>query len=61
MIEKNMTSADAFVRNLYTDLHERIQNYEKEESDADKMKIGNTIPELAIIAVISTFLLFVIF
>ncbi|KKB35449.1 hypothetical protein [Bacillus thermotolerans] len=38
MIEKNMTSTDEFVRTLYTDLHDRIQHYEKEEAGAEKMK-----------------------
>ncbi|KMY53840.1 hypothetical protein AC623_07525 [Bacillus sp. FJAT-27231] len=61
MIEKNMVSTDEFVRNLYTDLYERIQHYEKEESDAKKMGVVDVIPELAIIGVISVFLLFVIF
>ncbi|KAB7704467.1 hypothetical protein F9802_17415 [Bacillus aerolatus] len=61
MIEKNRMSTDAFVRNLYTDLHDRIQNYEKEESDAEKIGIVDAVPELAIIGVISVFLLFVIF
>lgn len=61
MIEKNMVSTDAFVRNLYTDLHDRIQNYEKEESDAKKMGIVDVVPEIAIIGVISAFLIFVIF
>ncbi|GLY11898.1 hypothetical protein [Bacillus badius] len=61
MIEKNMASADTFVKSLYTDLHDRIQSYEQEEANADKMRISHTIPELAIIGAISVFLLFVIF
>jgi len=61
MIEKNMVSTDEFVRNLYNDLHDRIQHYEKEESDTKKMGIVDVVPELAIIGVISVFLLFVIF
>jgi len=61
MIEKNMASTDEFVRNLYTDLHDRVQNYEKEETNAKKMGIADVVPELAIIGVISVFLIFVIF
>ncbi|MFK2825546.1 hypothetical protein QYG89_07625 [Bacillus sp. B190/17] len=61
MIKKNMMSTDAFVRTLYTDLHDRIQHYEKEESNTEKMGIVHAVPELMVIGAISVFLLFVIF
>ncbi|KKB44113.1 hypothetical protein [Bacillus thermotolerans] len=61
MIEKNMTSTDEFVRTLYTDLHDRIQHYEQEEAGAEKMRKVDCLPEIALIGIISVFLLSVIF
>lgn len=61
MIEKNMRSSDEFVKNLFTDLHGRIEDYEKEESSVKKMKTVDAVPELIIVGGFSVFLLTVIF
>lgn len=61
MIEKNMKSSDEFVRNLFTDLHGRIQDYEREESTVKKMSKLDAAPELVIVAGFTVFLLAIIF
>ncbi|VEF46921.1 Uncharacterised protein [Bacillus freudenreichii] len=61
MIEKNMNSTDAFVKNLYTDLHGRIQDYEREESSVKKMSKIDALPEIVTIGGFSIYLLMVIF
>lgn len=61
MIEKNMKSSDEFVRNLFTDLHGRIQDYEREESNVKKMSKLDATPELVIVGGFTVFLFAVIF
>ncbi|RST77494.1 hypothetical protein D4T97_003145 [Siminovitchia acidinfaciens] len=61
MIEKNMKSSDEFVRNLFTDLHGRIQDYEREESNVKKMSKLDAAPELVIVGGFTVFLFAVIF
>lgn len=61
MIEKNMKSSDEFVRNLFTDLHGRIQDYEREESTVKKMTKLDAAPELFIVGGFTVFLFAVIF
>ncbi len=61
MIEKNMKSSDEFVRNLFTDLHGRIQDYEREKSSVEKMRKMDALPELIAVGVFSLYLLTVIF
>ncbi|GIN89259.1 hypothetical protein J6TS1_11950 [Siminovitchia terrae] len=61
MIEKNMMSSNEFVKNLYTDLHGRIQDYEKEESSVKKMTKAEAMPEIVTVGGFCIFLLTVIF
>lgn len=60
LIQENMDSTDAFIKNLYTDLHVRIQEYEKDSSWIKKMTWANASGSLLIVTVITIFLVAVI-
>ncbi|WP_257352347.1 hypothetical protein [Pseudalkalibacillus decolorationis] len=59
-IQENMDSKDVFIKKLYTDLHGRIQEFEKESSRIEKMKMADAGGSLFIVGAIVIFLAAVI-
>ncbi|MFC5587919.1 hypothetical protein ACFPRA_03225 [Sporosarcina soli] len=59
-IQENLDSQDDFIRNLYTDLDSRIQDFEKGSARIEKMKLGDAKGTLFIVSAIVVYLVVVI-
>ncbi len=59
-IQENLNSKDDFIRSLYTDLHGRIQDFERGNARIEKMKLGDAKGTLFIVSAIVVYLLIVI-
>ena len=59
IIQQNMESDDEFVKNLYTDVDERVNSYEQKENQVEKMKLKDSFGTCVIAAAIIGVLIFV--
>ncbi|KAA9019519.1 hypothetical protein [Niallia endozanthoxylica] len=59
-IQKNMESNDPFIKEMYTDLHNRIKDYQETDSVVEKMKFSDARGSIVIVGVIAAFLAYVL-
>lgn len=59
-IQESIDSKDVFIKNLYTDLHDRIQEFEGESSRIERMRLVDAVGSLFIVGAIVIFLASVI-
>lgn len=59
-IQENMESNDPFIKGMYTDLHNRIKDYEETESVVAKMKFSDATGSIVIVGIIALFLAYVV-
>lgn len=59
-IQENMNSHNPFIKNLYTDLHSRINDFEEANTRIEKMKLMDAGGSFVIVGAIVLFLISVI-
>lgn len=59
-IQENMESHDLFIRGMYSDLYNRIKDFEETDSVVEKMKFSDAKGSIIIVGLIALFLLYVI-
>ncbi len=55
-----MESNDPFIKGMYTDLHNRIQDYQESDSIVEKMKFSDAKGSIVIVGIIAAFLAYVL-
>ncbi|MGE5702089.1 MAG: hypothetical protein ACM32O_06140 [Clostridia bacterium] len=56
-IQENMQSTDPFIRTLYTELYDRVEEFEKEGSNMERVSFSDAILPLVMMVGIIIFLL----
>lgn len=59
-IQENMESNDPFIKGMYTDLNNRIKEYEENDSVVSRMKFTDAVGSIVIVGIIALFMIFVI-
>lgn len=55
-IQESMQSSDPFIRTLYTELHERVEEFEREGSSIEAFTLSDAILPIVVMAGIILFL-----
>lgn len=58
-IEKNMKSNNALTRILYTDLKERIDDYEEGDAKVESIEFSDAVSSIVIVALFALYLLLI--
>ncbi|WP_338453045.1 hypothetical protein R4Z09_14950 [Niallia oryzisoli] len=59
-IQENMKSNDPFIKEMYTDLHNRIKDYQENDFIVEKMKFSDARGSIVVVGFIAAFLAYVL-
>ncbi|WP_428912419.1 hypothetical protein [Niallia sp. Krafla_26] len=59
-IQENMESNDPFIKEMYSDLYNRIKDYEENDSVVEKIKFSDTFGSIIIVGLITLFLAYIV-